>query len=239
MKKITMIIIAVFMALPMGVKAASYESFRTDLEVPYGFYKKSLGLTSKVENQEKATKIAEKFTKSWVMITAKYTQDIPEPFAELPDFAEKISRPAAVGNLALDLLKQGKVLEAHSVLEEVRYLLWEMRVVSGIISLNDRINDFHEAMEIVLDGLQEHSGDELISFGNRYGAWLTIKWEEVAATEDRGTSSKEFGKAVEDGRMAIDELRKAMKAGDMEGAKTYGKAVKNAYKAIFFMPECA
>lgn len=85
-----------------------------------------------------------------VLFAAKYANDVPKPFAGIRDFSTRIKRPVAVGKQATEYLAAGNVGHAHTVLEEVSYLMWEMRVNSAVVSLSDEANDFHEAMEIVL-----------------------------------------------------------------------------------------
>jgi hypothetical protein len=145
-----------------------------------------------------------------------------------------------VGNEALEMIKAGEVKKAHKQLEEVRYSLWQMRVDAGIVSLNDKINDFHEAMEVVLDGITDSaSSDSLRHLGQRYGAWLAIKWTEVGNAHYSGADKETFSRLIEDGHNAIDKLRKTLTNGDSANAKAAGKKVKNSYKSIFFLPECS
>lgn len=238
MKKLVPIVFLAVFLLPQAVLASSYEAYRSAMQEPYGLFKKSLSLTSKQENKDKALAVTAKFIEAWQALVSKYAADVPEPFVSNEHFAAQIARPVQVGRQALELLNNGEVNAAHAALEEIRYLLWEMRVIAGLVSLNDKINDFHEAMEIVLDGVEKDNVD-IKHHGARYGAWLSIKWEEVAAAKDRGTDTEIFAKTIANGRKAIADLREAMLAGDKSNAKNKGKLVKEAYKAIFFMPECA
>ena len=229
-----------FLITPYLAMASDYKVFQKDMMEPYGLYKKSLALTSKQANKEKAIVIVEKFIRSWDTLAQKYANDVPGKLSQIADFAEKITRPVAVGNEALEMLKAGKVKKAHGQLEEVRYLLWEMRVNAGIVSLNDKINDFHEAMEIVLDGIKEDgSPKSLQHLEKRYGAWLAIKWAEVKGADYSGADKDAFSFIIADGQNAILELRENLKKGDAIGAKKAGGKVKKSYKGIFFLPECS
>lgn len=176
---------------------------------------------------------------SWQQLAAKYQTDPPTPFKDRGDFSEKINRPVEVGKQALAQLKDNNVKKSHETLEEVRYMLWQMRAEAGIVSLNDNINDFHEAMEIVLHGMKKDSSTEHLDHLNkRYGAWLTIKWTEVANSA-AALGRNDLNSKVEQGHKAIKGLRDAMKNGDQELAKKQGKMVKKAYKEIFFLPICS
>jgi hypothetical protein len=225
---------------PCLAMASDYKVFQKDIMEPYGFYKKSLALTSKKKNREKAIDMVEKFIGSWEAFAQKYENDVPDQLKQTYDFNKKINRPVAVGHEALEMLRAGKVKIAHTQLEEVRYSLWQIRVDAGIVSLNDKINDFHEAMEVVLDGVAEsHSSDSLQHLDARYGAWLAIKWAEIKSADYSGADKDAFSLAIANGHNAIAELRKNLKKGDAVGAKKAGGKVKKSYKTIFFLPECS
>ncbi len=156
------------------------------------------------------------------------------------DFAALIKRPVAVGEETLALLKAGQVKKAYTHLEEIRYSLWRMRADAGISSLNDKVNDFHEAMEIILDGIGEDgSAEHLQHLGNRYGAWLAIKWAEVGAANNSVKDKDAFAAVINNGHKAIDELIEKLKDGNQPEAGKAGKKVKKSYKSIFFLPECS
>jgi len=224
---------------PCLAMASDYKTFQNDIMEPYGFYKKALSLTSKKKNKEKAIGVVENFIASWNTLAQKYANDVPDRLSQVNDFNKKISRPGTVGKEALEMLKAGEVKMAHHQLEEVRYSLWQMRVDAGITSLNDKINDFHEAMEIVLDGIPESSSDSLQHLEKRYGAWLAIKWSEIKGADYSGADKDAFALAIANGHDAIAELRKSLENGDGAGASKAGGKVKKSYKGIFFLPECS
>ena len=235
------VVVCMFLLSTPGlVMASGYDFFTKDIVEPYGLYKKSLALTSKKSNQEKAVEIVQKFITSWDMLANKYAGDVPDKLSQTIDFDKKIKRPVAVGKEALAMLKAGEVKKAHSHLEEVRYSLWRMRVDAGIISLNDKINDFHEAMEIVLDGITEDSSTEhLQHLAHRYGDWLGIKWADVGNANESLSDKDAFAMVIKDGQNAIIELIAILKNGDAAQAKKAGGMVKKNYKNIFFLPECS
>lgn len=214
--------------------ASEYADFLRDLAKPYDHYRQSLVLTSSKDNAEKAQQAIGQFTSGWEMLAARYADDPPKPFAGIADFSARIKRPVEVGRQAQALMKEGKVARAHSVLEEVRYLLWDMRIRSGINSIADKANDFHEAMEIVLDqAAAAKSPEELIGVAERYGAWLKIKWEEQALAGDLAPLRKEFEPAYAEGRKAVADYLDALRAGNAEAAKKLSGGVKGAYKKVW------
>jgi hypothetical protein len=228
------------LSIPGLVMASEYAVFTKDIVEPYGLYKKSLALTSKKKNQEKAIVVVQKFINSWGMLANKYANDVPDQLNQTVDFSGKIKRPVTVGEEALAMLKAGKVRKAHSHLEEIRYSLWRMRVDAGIVSLNDKINDFHEAMEIVLDGIIEDSSPEQLQhLENRYGDWLAIKWADVGTATYSVADKDAFVLVIKDGQNAIAKLVEILKKGNAAEAKNAGGKVKKSYKAVFFLPECS
>lgn len=228
------------LSIPCLTIASEYAVFKKDIVEPYGLYKKSLALTSKKKNQEKAVVVVQKFIKSWSTLANKYENDVPDQLSKTVDFNSKINRPVTVGEEALAMLKLGKVEKAHTHLEEIRYSLWRIRVDAGIISLNDKINDFHEAMEIVLDGITEDSSSEQLQhLGNRYGDWLAIKWAEVGTANYAVSDKDAFALVIKNGENAITQLVEILKKGIAAEAKKAGGNVKKHYKAVFFLPECS
>lgn len=216
--------------------ASSYTDFQRDLAVPYGHYRQTLMLTSNKDNADKARLAIEQFIKEWEDLSKRYAADPPAPFAAIADFPSKLHRPVAVGQEAMRLLKEGQVISAHAVLEEVRYLLWGMRIQARINSVADKSNDFHEAMEVVLDqAAAAQNAEELAAVSQRYGAWLLIKWEEQALADDLTPIRAKFDLALTEGRPAINAYLDALRAGDSAASKKLTGSVKNAYKKIWLL----
>jgi hypothetical protein len=235
MKKVVLLlVVGVFFA--QAALASEYAAFTSDLVKPYGFFKQSLSLTSKKEDAEKAKTAVASFIEAWGTFSAKYSADVPKPFAKIQDFSSRIKRPVEVGKQAAEFLKDGNVKQAHMVLEEVRYLMWDMRVKSAIVSLSDKANDFHEAMEVVLDHADaaKEPADAKQVF-DRYGAWLQIKWEDMLNAPDTESVKKAFDPAFEDGRKAVAAYLASLKQGDAAQAKKLSGGVKGAYKKIWML----
>lgn len=217
-------------------QASEYKTFTSDLVKPYDFYKKSLSLTTKKEDAEKAKSALTSFVESWSTFAAKYSVDTPSPFLRIADFKTRIMRPTEVGKQALELLNSGNIAQAHSALEEVRYLLWDMRIKSGIVSLSDKANDFHEAMELVLDHAgNAKSADDAKKIFGRYGAWFLIKWDDMANADDISSVGKSFEAAFTDGRKSVVTYLDFLKQGDLIQAKKQSGSVKGAYKRIWML----
>jgi hypothetical protein len=232
---IRMLIVACLSTLASQASIASeYADFLRDLSGPYAHYRQSLMLTSNANNIDKATHSISQFSTGWKGIAEKYAGDPPKPFAAIPGYPEKIGRPLTISQEAQALLAAGKVFEAHARLEEFRYLLWGMRVQAGINSVADKANDFHEAMEIILDhAAAAKNTEELSAVEARYGAWVAIKWEEHALAADLDSVRTEFDTALADGRKTIADYRAVLRSGNFEAARKMVGPIKNAYKKIW------
>lgn len=214
--------------------AAEYADFLRDTTAPYGHYRQSLSLTSGNEAVDKAALEVQQFVAGWETVAARYAGDPPKPFASLGDFPAKIKRPVDVGRDALALLKEGRAARAHTVLEEVRYILWDLRVRAGINSITDRANDYHEAMEVILEHVAKAKDeDDLNDVAERYGAWLSIKWEELALASDLSAIRKEFDPVFSDGRKVIADYLATLRKGDVAAAKKMSGPIKGAYKKVW------
>lgn len=217
-----------------AVSASEYTAFTSDLIKPYDHFKKSLSLTSKKEDIDKAKVSVAAFVETWGELANKYANDTPNALASVSDFSSKIKRPVAVGKEAAAHLQAGNVKQAHEVLEEVRYLMWDMRIKSGIVSVSDKANDFHEAMEILLDlsnAAKEPADAHKIY--ERYAAWFLIKWDDMANASDIASVKVPFDAAFSDGRKAIIAYLDALKNGDSALAKKLSGGVKEGYKKVW------
>ena len=235
MKKVILLFVAGVMCAG-AAQASEYSAFTRDLVQPYDFYKKSLSLTSKKEDAEKAKAAIASFIDTWDKFSATYAADVPKPFTGIRDFSSRIKRPVEVGRQAAEYLKAGNVSRAHTALEEVRYLMWEMRVKSGIVSLSDKANDFHEAMEVVLDHAADaKEPEDAQRVFERYGAWFLIKWDDMANAPDTASVKKAFDPAFEEGRKAVVAYLDTLKQGDAATAKKLSGSVKGAYKKVWML----
>ncbi len=235
MKKVIVLFVAGVL-FAGAAQASEYAAFTRDLVQPYDFYKKSLSLTSKKEDAEKAKAAIASFIETWEPFANTYAADVPKPFTGIRDFSGKIKRPVAVGRQAAEYLKGGNIGRAHTVLEEVRYLMWEMRVASGIVSLSDKANDFHEAMEVVLSSAAAaKEPEDAQRVYERYGAWFLIKWNDMVNAPDTASVKKAFDPAFEEGRKTIMAYLDALKQGDAATAKKLSGSVKGAYKKVWML----
>ena len=224
------------LSLPALLLAAEYSTFQHDSVEAYGYYKKALSLTSKPNTQKESIATMEKFMSSWKVFTDKHKETAPEPFAALPNYTELVVQPLSIGQQVLIELKEGQIKTAHTTLEDIRYLLWKMRTDARLATLSDKVNDFHEVMEVVLDKMHENESPESFrKVGSRYGAWMEIKWEEQAGMDVFAAERDTFNKVLQNGRNAITELRSQLASGDIKAAKAASKKVKKSYKAIFFL----
>jgi len=236
MKQKLLLLAAIALMTTSISHASEYAAFTRDLAQPYSFYKKSLALTTRKEDADKAKAALASFTESWNKLAAIYSNDPPAAFTGIKDFPARIKRPVEVAKQSADYLKAGNIGRAHTVLEEVRYLLWEMRVSVGIVSLADKANDFHEVMEVVLSkAATAQEPEDLQRVYERYGRWFLLKWDDMAFAPDVRSVQKDFGPAFSEGRQELVIYLNALKDGNIAEAKKRSSSVKGAYKKIWMM----
>ena len=88
MKKVILLFVAGVLCAG-AAQASEYAAFTRDLVQPYDFYKKSLSLTSKKEDAEKAKVAIASFIDTWDKFSATYAADVPKPFAGISDFSSQ------------------------------------------------------------------------------------------------------------------------------------------------------
>lgn len=235
MKNVALFIAITIMTATLSY-ASEYESFTRDLVKPYNFYKKSLSLTSKKEDADKAKVALVSFQESWDKFSAQYANDPPKKLSGVQDFATRIKRPVEIARQSAEYLKAGNVGRAHTVLEEVRYLMWDLRVRSGVVSLADKANDFHEVMEVVLNQVASaKEPEDAQRVYERYAPWMLLKWDELALAQDLGSVRMEFNPAFAEGKKNVAGYLDALRDGNVSEAKKRSGSVKNAYKRIWMI----
>jgi len=241
MRRFQWALAAILILIPSFACASSYTAFQQDLSTPYTLYKKALMMTGHAKhNQEEIKAVLEKSASAWQQFAEKYKENRPETYAKIEKFAERISRPAQISKEALAAVQDGKAHQAHKTLEPIRYLLWEMRVEAGISpSLSDKVNDFHEAMEVVLGGIaQHHKPEGLRHLNKRYGTWLALKWKDIGNAPEAKSLGQQFQELISEGTEAISQLKITLNHGNAKQAAKAAKRVKKSFKKIFFLPEC-
>ena len=225
-------IIVFIMSMP--VFAANYEDFAEDIKPAYLTWKQSLILTSR-NNQDGARQAVQSFQKQWGAVMDKYLGEKPAEISGDIDFDASLKAVSVSMQEAENLINQGRTLGAHYPIEEVRYILWDMRARSGIVTLNDMLNDFHAVMETVIEEVEiALDALELQKIVDRKGLWLKAKWSLVAHEIENGGYGDEMIKTSDFVENAIVMLFKAADEGSLEMSDEAVHMVKKGFKKVFF-----
>lgn|GEM_PF-2293943 len=216
--------------------ASEYKDFSHDLSKPYSFYRKALAMTTKKDDTEKAKAAINSFVETYSKFSKKYIADPPANFAKDNSYQTSIKRAMDVANESLAYINAGNIGRAHTSLEEIRYIFWKMRVNGGVASLEDKANDFHEAMEVLFNQASaSKEPEDLQRLYERYGRWFQIKWEDIKNGDDISKFQANFAPLFAEGKNAIEKYLSTLKKGDYAEAKKLSGAVKSAYKNIWMM----
>ncbi|WP_022851434.1 hypothetical protein [Limisalsivibrio acetivorans] len=214
--------------------AEVHSPFGKDFKPAYEAFKESLISTSRNRKAEALSSL-ETFKGEWSSLASKY-KEAPGAYASLSDYSETMNKPISVADRAISTVKEGSVLKAHGVIEEVRYIIWDMNARAGIRPLTDLLNDFHEIMELSFEEMDiADDGAEMAEIWHRKGAWMKIHWTYIDSMvkELDIRDCVNFSELVQTGFSEMDE------SAEKESFDLYDKAsvkVKKGFKRIFFSP---
>ncbi|WP_273266694.1 hypothetical protein [Flexistipes sinusarabici] len=232
MRSFFIILFVTLLALPAF--SSSYSDFANDMKPAYLAWKQGV-LTTKANNQKNSIKNVNKFLNHWKLLENKYKNNPPEELKQVESFSEDISNVTEVAGKALAEIKNGEVIEAHTTLEKVRYILWNLRAKAGIVTLGDKLNDYHEIMEMILEEvvLMENPG-KLKMLAERQGLWLKIKWNEILSFMQQHDYE---GKIIEDAtkeKKAVEKFLNYAEQGNIDKAYMQSGPIKKNFKKVFF-----
>jgi len=235
MKKILLVLFTVVFA--SSVYGAEYKDFAKDLQPAYKEWKKSLGVTS-ANKKEESIKVGKAFLTKWKEFKAKYYKNVPVEFKGIESYQSDLNRIEEVAGKAVAEMERGQVIHSHETLEEVRYILWNLRARAGIETLNDKLNDYHEIMEIVLESTELVDNEkQLQMLAAKQGVWMKIKWNEIISFIKKNGYGSEILKAAENEKKAVEEYLKYARAGNIDKADMTSKPIKINFKKVFFSEE--
>lgn len=230
----TVLMVMILLGFAAHVCAAEFKDFTKDSQQAVLFWKTSVGSTSK---KDKATtvKVLNGMLKEWSGIQQKYSSSIPTDITNLKAFTAMLNGVDKSAKTALSLSKKGKLKEAHEVLEEIRYLMWNVRAENGIQPLIDVLNDFHEIMEIVIETAEmSETPEEFSTIVNRWGYWMKSKWFDIGAKIKATGGDKTMLGYYEEGKQQIDIFMEGARKADIDMVDPAAHKVKKNFKKLFF-----
>lgn len=235
MRWILIVLFVTLLALPTF--ASSYNEFAKDMKPAYLAWKNGL-LTTKANNQNKSNKIVNKFLNEWKQLENKYKDNPPEELKQVNSFSKDISDITKVAKKSLNEINNGEVIGAHTTLEKVRYILWNIRAQAGIETLGDKLNDYHEIMEMILEEVVVmENPKKLKMLAGREGLWLKIKWNEILSfIKQHNYESKILEDAMAE-KKAVNKFLSYAEQGNIDKAYMQGGPIKKNFKKVFFSEE--
>ena len=204
------------------------------MQAAYAPYRAALFRTNSKSQAESERALAEAL-QSWQAIGDRFAKAPPPPYAGDAKFGATLADVTLVYRDAEQLIRAGKLPEAHEALERVRDLLADLRRRNGVVVFSDHMNAYHSEMEHTLtEGprlLQQPQG--LLLLMARVGAleYLAARLQTQAPPELQRDAEFAAGhKALAD---SVGALRAAALAQDMAAVQRAIAALKGPYSRLF------
>ena len=222
---------AIFMLSPIPAQAGPMQDFERELRAAYADYRTALFRTNTKDQAASAAAIGNMGGK-WQALTAKWSPAPPPQYAEDPGFKPALNTVASILNAAKAETTAGKLSEAHDTLEKIRSELGQLRRRNGVVVFSDRMNAYHEQMEKILLGKYDGFDGRGVADLRDDAAVLAHLLEDIAANPaaDRDGS---FNQAFAGVRKSVEDLRTALRTGDLSAIKAAIKTLKQPYSRMF------
>jgi hypothetical protein len=203
------------------------------MQAAYAPYRAALFRTNGKAQAESERAIADA-QRAWQALGERFATP-PLPYTGDGRFASSLAEVAAVYREAEQLIRAGKLPEAHEVLEKVRDLLAELRQRNGVVVFSDHMNAYHAEMEHLLaEGpavLQQPQGMLLLMARVGTLQYLAARLQTQAPAELQRDAEFAAGqKAVAD---SVAALRTAVLAEDKAAVQRALAAIKGPYSRLF------
>lgn len=212
-----------------------FQQFNTDVDTAYAAYRKALFQTNK-NDAEKSGKATDSFQNQWIKIIETYSSHPPEVYSSDPKWNETLTDIEKIADKSSALIKEGQLAEAHEHLEAIRDNLSNLRKRNSVISFSDHINNYHQVMEVLLEGdftpekINESAMNEI------RGQLSVLKYLAEAIKENsppKYNDNVKFQQLQKGLFASLDALDKAVDAKNSEAISKTIKMLKPAYAKLF------
>ncbi|WP_316858294.1 hypothetical protein [uncultured Cohaesibacter sp.] len=221
--------------LLIGSSSISFADFDGDVDKAYAAYRVAL-FKSNQKDEEATKKAIAKFQSVWTgTILSNYTS-APAKYAGEKNWTATLEKIGAIADEAANVTMQGKILEAHEVLEEIRDQLDGLRDRNGVRVFSNFVNAYHTEMEHVMgtEITADNWNDALRGDLREKLGILTYLAKDLAAHAPEALrENEEFGSLLKGLEGSIDQLRNALEANDPEAVKKAVGGLKPAYAKLF------
>lgn len=214
-------------------RAGPVSDFEAQLRDAYASYRGALFFTNQKNKQATEAALAT-FQQKWTALIGQWGKAPPPQYADDTDFLKTLSDVQAVNQAALGEAEAGKLAEAHETLEKIRDTLSALRQRNGVITFSDRMNTYHEVMEVVIgkpyDGFSEAGLRELREDA---AVLLHLSRQIEINPLSKPAANADYDAAFRALKGSVEALLAAARAGDAVAAKAALNGLKKPYSQMF------
>lgn len=223
--------LSTLLLLPMGVVAGPMQDFERQLNAAYAHYRAAL-LQTNLKNKDATQAAIAAFEKGWSEIAGRKSSPPPQ-YAEDAKWGDTLEQVTKVLAAAKAEAAQGDLTKSHNTLEAIRDLIGDLRQRNGVTSFSDRINTYHEHMEVVVEGKYASDPEGMAKLREDVAVLIFLA-KEVEKFKPATFGGDDVFKQVLSGMLAsVTALQAAVRSGESARIEELRKALKPAYSKLF------
>ena len=208
-----------------------------DEEVAKAYAPYRVALLKSNQNDRDGTETAlVRFLSIWDGPVMGVYQGAPARYAGEADWSGTMTRIKTIGEKAMEATRQGRLSEAHEILEAVRDELDSLRDRNGVRVFSNYVNAYHSAMEHVLMTKVSADSWSRQTVGELYAGYGVLSYlaEDLAAHAPSELKGDEAFNGVLQGLVSsVKGLKTALDSDDPAAIAKAVKALKPAYAKLF------
>ncbi|WP_440945870.1 hypothetical protein ACSAZL_17475 [Methanosarcina sp. T3] len=202
--------------------------FDTLMQKANSNYAKALVSTSKKDynaSSEALSGLVEDLT----AVSEGYTEKPPAVYASDEQWPETIDRTLAIAVDSREKLLENDIDAAHTALEPMRDLFFELHTRNGIDLMGDRMTEFHTTMEIAIEDANENNTAAVAALIPE----LEEEWESVSNAEPPESADENYEASLLAVELKITELGNAASLNDTEETIKVAEELRQAFAQVF------
>ena len=228
---LTAVSLIVALAASSSAFAGPVADFEAGFRDTYASYRMALFATN-TGNADKSKHAIGEFDSRWDALVSENAKTPPPHYADDPAWGSTLTEVSDAIAKAGQLAEQGKLADAHEVLEHVRDAIGELHARNGIVLFSDRMNAYHARMETVIGlPVTNAAGKQKLLEQSAVLAYLAEDMLKTPPVEARG--NPEFDKLAEAVKASVAALQDAARSGDEAAIKAALSGLKKPYSMLF------
>lgn len=228
---LTAVSLIVALAASSSAFAGPVADFEAGFRDTYASYRMALFATN-TGNADKSKHAIGEFDSRWDALVSENAKTPPPHYADDPAWGSTLTEVSDAIAKAGQLAEQGKLADAHEVLEHVRDAIGELHARNGIVLFSDRMNAYHATMETVIGlPVTDAAGKQKLLEQSAVLAYLAEDMLKAPPVEARG--NPEFDKLAEAVKASVAALQDAVRSGDEAAIKAALSGLKKPYSMLF------